>query len=1100
MGLGKTIEALALILARPSRDREHKTTLIVAPVALLEQWKREIKTKVKHKHALTVLKFHGPSCNMLRVEDILQHDIVLCTYGKLITEYKMAFEQKKKYRLSILHKKAIFHRVILDEAHNIKNMTAKASLAAAEIRATYRLCMTGTPFMNRAGELYPLIRFLRILPYSNWDKFSEDIDRPIRRWDGDLKANAMQRLRNLFRSITIRRTKDSVLDNKPILRLPPRREVVAETVFDADQLAFYKALERQQRLRFNKYLKAGTVMQNYIHCLVLLLRLRQVCDHPHLIKNHGIPEGAKLSANEMLALASQLEDDVVERIMTQTDFKCPMCPDAGVMENPVIVSPCGHCICSECYSTSMAVRQTEGDGNDLARIACPADGCEVEILPDNIIMYNFFVDAHMPDSDDSDDESIRDEQLPLDGYGDEWWEETEEAPVRDARTHPNEYTNNMRENANDDFDLSGLVRYINDERDILPRYSSVDMSGFVVEAEDSQEEEDHRSRSVNEFNMPSSEDTAALSPYNQPEWDNEDDSDSGSSKSQRYLREGSCGGLFVSQIGIAQNPERSPTPAARDPIAEDENGILTGFAGQVDTDRNLKADVEIGDEMPRDVQPDDGQMASQAESQPVAIRPLSEHSPSEHPDPQRLSSPNIKIERSISPCVLSPNIPITSNTRLVGKGTANDPFTIDDEEEEPLQTRYSADKHRDLADSNMHKRDTDAMDIVTYDGPSSPRLENPWRKRKASIGESIDVSHKKPRAYDSLRGLGGPKHRANISTGHSSNYFGHNARHATTAAAVEENAQNHLNRLPDNKDELSYENLYQDNYDRQKPYRHNRPDHNTPVPSIEADSSTADARRKQRKKEKKEKKEEENKRKKEKERKKKHAKDFISLGALRNQALHNTASMHRYSQRLRKEWVPSAKTDKIMSLLRDIQQRDPRAKTLVFSLWTSFLDLLEVPLLDEVDKNNNANARSGLLLGSHYTRYDGGMRPEHRDAAVRRFMDDPGCRVMLVSLTAGNAGLNLTAASNVIVCEPFWNPFTEDQAVDRAHRIGQKRAVTVYRVLVAGTVEDRILALQAKKRALVQAALGDDEGEERGAGAAGGSRLTVQQLSGLFGS
>jgi SNF2 family DNA or RNA helicase len=99
---------------------------------------------------------------------------------------------------------------------------------------------------------------------------------------------------------------------------------------------------------------------------------------------------------------------------------------------------------------------------------------------------------------------------------------------------------------------------------------------------------------------------------------------------------------------------------------------------------------------------------------------------------------------------------------------------------------------------------------------------------------------------------------------------------------------------------------------------------------------------------------------------------------------------------------------------------------------------------------------------------------------------------MLVSLRAGNAGLNLTAASRIIICDPFWNPFTEMQAVDRAHRIGQQREVKVHRILVKETIEDRILSLQENKRKLVEAAL--DEGQSKSLG-----RLSERELAYLFG-
>lgn len=148
--------------------------------------------------------------------------------------------------------------------------------------------MTGTPFMNRAAELYPLIRFLRIPPYDDWQSFSEDINKPIKKWDGDERVQGMVKLRALFRGITLRRTKDSLLDGKPIINLLGREEKVVLAEFDQEQQGFYNALEQKQQVTFNKYLAAGTVMKNYTYILGLILRLRQACNHPFLIKDHGI--------------------------------------------------------------------------------------------------------------------------------------------------------------------------------------------------------------------------------------------------------------------------------------------------------------------------------------------------------------------------------------------------------------------------------------------------------------------------------------------------------------------------------------------------------------------------------------------------------------------------------------------------------------------------------------------------------------------------------------------------------------------------------------------------------------------------------------------
>lgn len=129
-------------------------------------------------------------------------------------------------------------------------------------------------------------------------------------------------------------------------------------------------------------------------------------------------------------------------------------------------------------------------------------------------------------------------------------------------------------------------------------------------------------------------------------------------------------------------------------------------------------------------------------------------------------------------------------------------------------------------------------------------------------------------------------------------------------------------------------------------------------------------------------------------------------------------------------------------------------KALVFSQWTALLDRVEPHL------------RAAHLS---FTRLDGSTRD--RAGVVRRFQDEAGPPIMLVSLRAGGTGLNLTAADHVFLLDPWWNPAVEDQAADRAHRLGQTKPVFIYRVVAQNTVEERILVLQERKRALAGAAL-----------------------------
>jgi len=138
-------------------------------------------------------------------------------------------------------------------------------------------------------------------------------------------------------------------------------------------------------------------------------------------------------------------------------------------------------------------------------------------------------------------------------------------------------------------------------------------------------------------------------------------------------------------------------------------------------------------------------------------------------------------------------------------------------------------------------------------------------------------------------------------------------------------------------------------------------------------------------------------------------------------------------------------------------------KALVFSQWTGFLDLIQVEL---------------RAAGFEHLRLDGSTRD--RQGLVDRFQAEDGPPVFLISLKAGGTGLNLTAADYVFHTDPWWNPAVEDQATDRAHRIGQSRPVISVKLVSEGTVEEKILALQARKRQLASAAIGDEAEFVRG--------------------
>jgi len=163
----------------------------------------------------------------------------------------------------------------------------------------------------------------------------------------------------------------------------------------------------------------------------------------------------------------------------------------------------------------------------------------------------------------------------------------------------------------------------------------------------------------------------------------------------------------------------------------------------------------------------------------------------------------------------------------------------------------------------------------------------------------------------------------------------------------------------------------------------------------------------------------------------------------------SNSSSSSTSSVVERTWKSSTKIDALMKELWCNNERDPTLKSIVFSQWTSMLDLAEIPL-----KNS----------GFKYVRLDGSMTQGQREHSIRSFRNDADIKVFLVSMKAGGLGLNLTSASHVFLLDPWWNPATEDQAIDRVHRLGQRRPVVVTRFIIKDSIEERILELQEKKK------------------------------------
>jgi len=324
MGLGKTLQSISLILTNPKPMDDatitkrklpsgiEKTTLVVAPLALIRQWELEIKEKVESSHSLRVCVHHGPQ-RTKRFQDLKRYDVVITTYQILVSEFGNSSKEADGLKVGCfgLH----WYRVILDEAHTIKNRNAKATQACYALRSEYRWCLTGTPMQNNLDELQSLIKFLRIKPYDDLREWKDQIDRPMKNGRGDL---AIKRLRTFLKICMKRRTKD-ILKKAGALNPGGKPSALGEASttgfkvterkiekvfadFSPEEREFYERLEQRTDASIEQMM-SGKV--NYASALVLLLRLRQACNHPRLVAGKLAKDSEVLAADSNVTAAGK---------------------------------------------------------------------------------------------------------------------------------------------------------------------------------------------------------------------------------------------------------------------------------------------------------------------------------------------------------------------------------------------------------------------------------------------------------------------------------------------------------------------------------------------------------------------------------------------------------------------------------------------------------------------------------------------------------------------------------------------------------------------------------------------------------------------------
>ncbi|KAG2298377.1 hypothetical protein Bca52824_034849 [Brassica carinata] len=302
-GLGKTISIIALILlqklksqskpVKKRRSRRSGGTLVVCPASVVKQWAKELDDKVSLQHKLSVCVYHGSKRPNDPVE-LAKYDVVVTTYALVTNEVTQNSQANIRRRFSGALGRVKWSRVVLDEAQMIKNHKTQVARACSCLRAKRRWCLSGTPIQNEVWDLFSYFKFLRYHPYAEACSFSQRIIIPISK----NSLRGYKKLQAILRGILLRRTKETLLDGQPILHLPPKTVNLTKAEFSPEESAFYKELEASSQSKFETYAAAGTVYKNYVYILVMLLRLRQACDHPQLVKTSEESHGEHLAVKE----------------------------------------------------------------------------------------------------------------------------------------------------------------------------------------------------------------------------------------------------------------------------------------------------------------------------------------------------------------------------------------------------------------------------------------------------------------------------------------------------------------------------------------------------------------------------------------------------------------------------------------------------------------------------------------------------------------------------------------------------------------------------------------------------------------------------------
>ncbi|MBM7456338.1 superfamily II DNA or RNA helicase [Oceanisphaera litoralis] len=272
MGLGKTLQALALIQHLKENDRLPQAAMILAPTSLVGNWQHEAS---RFTPDLRVLIIHGPQRHAA-FDQIAEHDLVITTYPLLLRDS----ERYAQHHFGVL---------VLDEAQAIKNPTTKVAQRVRELKGGLRLCLSGTPLENHLGELWALMDFVLPGLLGGRSRFNRSYRQPI---ENDGNRQRQQELGQRLAPFMLRRTKGEV-----VKELPEKTEITQYVELQGKQRALYESIRISMEQRLRTLVAQKGMARSHIEFLDALLKLRQACIDPRLVKLEkaaDVKEHAKL--------------------------------------------------------------------------------------------------------------------------------------------------------------------------------------------------------------------------------------------------------------------------------------------------------------------------------------------------------------------------------------------------------------------------------------------------------------------------------------------------------------------------------------------------------------------------------------------------------------------------------------------------------------------------------------------------------------------------------------------------------------------------------------------------------------------------------------